>query len=438
MTLKRLLLSRGVVLALVASLTAMMAVASLVPQSFTTPAEAMAGWRAAHPVLGAAAAALGLHRVYSHPLFAALLVLALSALGHSTLDQFRAALRRTRPDGPLAGGTAVDLPGDVDAVARELRSRGYLTLRRAGAGRLMVRHPWGYWGNFLLHAGLATVVAASTLIGLTQQRGAVHLVEGETFRPGEPWFEEDNGLAARPLVLPFSVRLDHLRYRFWPTYGLESATSTLSLLKPGRAAAVVKVGINDLQRVDGLSIYQGAEMGHAFRVEVRRGDRVEATTLLVEHPTSPERAGANEFRGVLPSGEVLRAKYWVDADRRSFEAFNPLLVVRVDGPAGVVGETQLRPGTAGDAGPYRFRLEKVGVWTRLFFVRVSGMAGVFAGFFVIALGGVLHYFTPPREAALARTEGGTRMTWRAARFAPFYADEHQEICDSLAPGGARG
>jgi len=145
--------------------------------------------------------------------------------------------------------------------------------------------------------------------------------------------------------------------------------------------------------------------------------------------------GANEFRGLLPGGELLRAKYLVDADQRSFETFNPLLVLRVDGPAGSLGEARLRPGTAAEIGPYRVRLEKVSLWARLFFANVTGIGGVFAGFAVIALGGVLHYFTPPREAALAATERGTtRLAWRAARFADFYADEYDAIRAAVTPG----
>ncbi len=426
MTLKRLLLSRGVVLALVASLAGLMVVASLVPQSFMTPSDRMAEWRAGHPALAGVVAATALDRVYTHPVFAALLVLALVALGYSTADQLRTALRRSRARDAVSGGVVVELPATVETVARALRSRGYLTVRREVAARVLVKHPWGYWGNLLFHGGLATVVAASTVIGVTQQRAALHLVEGEAFRPGGRWFAEQNGVAARRLVLPFSVRLDHLQVRFWPTYGLESATSTLSILRP-EGEATVKVGINDLQRVHGIRIYQGAELGHAFRVEAREGDHSRILVLLVQHPPSPDVPGENEFRDVLPGGEVLRARYWVDAGQRSFEDFNPLLALRVDPPGGSAGEVRLRPGTSGEAGPYRFHLEKVSLWTRLFFVKVRGMAGVFAGFFVVALGGVLHYFTPPREAVLAETPAGTRMVWRAARFASFYADEVEEI-----------
>lgn len=439
MTLKRLLLSRGMVLAIVVSLTAMMVLASLVPQSFMTPAARLEEWRVEHPALAGVVAALGLHRVYTHPVFAALLVVALTGLGYSSVDQFRAALRKLRPRGAPAGGAVVELPVAIETVAGVLRSRGYLRVRGDGAERLLVRHPWGYWGNFLFHGGMATVVAASTLIGVTQQRGALHLVEGETFRPGGPWFAEENGVAAPRLVLPFSVRLDHLQYGFWPTYGLRSATSTLSLLRPGVGTTTVKVGINDLQQVQGLRIYQGAELGHAFRLEVRAGDRSQTLVLLIQHPPTPDAPGTNEFRDVLPGGEVLRARYWVDADRRSFEDFNPLLVLRVDAHGGSLGEARLRPGTTGDAGPYRFRLEKMSLWTRLFFVRVTGIAGVFAGFLVIALGGILHYFTPPREAVLLETgAGATRMVWRAARFASFYTDEVEDICAAVTPGGTRG
>jgi len=77
------------------------------------------------------------------------------------------------------------------------------------------------------------------------------------------------------------VRLEHLEYDFWPTLGLKSVTSTLALLRTGAPPSTVKVGISDLQRVDGIRIYQGAELGHAFRLDVQAGGKGQVVTLLI-------------------------------------------------------------------------------------------------------------------------------------------------------------
>jgi cytochrome c biogenesis protein len=435
---KRLLLSRVTAVTLIASITFLMVVASVVPQAFMTPPAELAAWRAAHPALAAGVSALGLDHLYGSPLFAVPLLLALAALLTSGAEQLRVAVRRSRGRGGITGGAILETRLPPEDVSRILRSRGYLPVRDEGGERVLVRHPWGHWGNVLLHVGLATVVASSAVIGLTQQRGAVHIVEGATFPSGGPWFSEENGIAARPLVLPFAVRLDHLDLGFWPTYGLRSAVSTLTLIHPGRPPVPLKVGINDIQDVDGITVYQGVEVGHAFRVEVTEGERSRALDLLIPHAGTPHDPGSNEFRDVIPGGSI-RARYWVDADRRSFQDFNPVLILNVYGPGGYVGDATLRPGIAAEVGPYRIRLEKVTLWTRLFFVRITGIWGVFAGFAVIALGGALHYFTPPREALLQGTpDGGTRVAWRAARFHDFYADELDEIRIALQTGGARG
>jgi hypothetical protein len=433
---KRLLLSRGFVLTLLAALTALIVVASLLPQSFLTSPDDLATWARAHPVLARAAAGLGLHHVYTHPAFTGALLLAVVALCLSTGEQVRAALRRVSRGG-APGGARIESDRTPDEVLRTLRARGYLALGGGAGARRLVRQPWGYFGNTLLHGGLTVAVAASAYIGVTQQRGLVHLLEGDTHRVGGPWFVEENGVGASRLVLPFSVRLDHVALRSGPSSAVESAVSTLTLERAGAPRRSVRVGIGDLQEVDGVTIYQGAELGHAFRVVISSGDRDVVRTLLVRHPATPDEEGTNEFRGLLPGGEVLRAKYLVDADRQSFEQFNPVLFLRVDGPGGdAAGQAELRPGTSATAGAYGLRLEKVSVWTRLVFVRAPGMAGVFAGFFIIALGGVLHYFTAPREATLEeRGPGATLVTWRAARFASFYAEELDELRAALARGG---
>jgi hypothetical protein len=437
-TLKRLLLSRGTVLAIIGGLTALITLASLVPQGFMTPADELVRWRAAHPLLGAVVVALGLGHVYTHPAFTGLLVLAVTALVLSAVEQLRIAVRRTFPRAPpSAAGAPLEVCAPVESVARALRSRGFVELRHPAGGRFLVRHPWGHWGIFLLHAGLVTVVSSSAFIGVTQQRATLHLVEGETHGRGGPWFAEEYGLAATRLVLPFSVTLDHLEYRFWPTHGLERVTSTLSLRQPGRPPETVRVSISDLQLVDGIRIYQGSELGHAFEVTIDGERPGTPITLLVPHPATPEEAGRNEFR-VLPGDDVLQAKYFVDAERRSFDVLNPVLHLRVERHGASLGEATLRPGTSGAIGPYAFRLERVRVWTRLFFVRLSGIAGVFVGFLVIALGGALHFFTPPREAWLAPSgPATTHLFWRAARFPAFYAEELDAIRAGLGKGVPR-
>lgn len=439
MTLKRALLSRGSVVGLVAPLAAMMVAATLVPQAFLTSAPDLAAWREAHPALAPLAEALGLHRVYTHPVFLALLAMALLGLLLSAVDQLRAALRRTRGVGCTAGAEAVVVAGELEAVARALRARGYLTVRRGPEERALVRQPWGYWGNSLLHAGLALAAAASLVVGATQQRGALHLVEGEMRLPARPWDEEENGVAASRLVLPWSVRLDHVEYRHRPEGGLESAGATLSLLRPGAPPERLRVGINAMGSVDGVTVYQSADLGHAFAVALEAGSAGETVTLLLPHPATPADAGRNDFPRLLPGGDLLRAKYLVDAAGRSFDDFNPVLFLRVERAGAPLGEAELRPATSAAIGPYRFRLDGLVPWARLFFVRIRGVGGVFAGFLVIALGGVLHYFTAPREVVLSRDAGGgTRLAWRAARFTAFYEEERDELLASLRSGGPRG
>jgi hypothetical protein len=91
----------------------------------------------------------------------------------------------------------------------------------------------------------------------------------------------------------------------------------------------------------------------------------------------------------------------------------------------------LRQGESGMLGGKEVRLLEVRDWTRLIFVRLYGIEGVFAGFLLIVLGAALIYCLPPREAWLEENEGKIRLSWRSARFAKLYREELEILTDSM-------
>ena len=211
--------------------------------------------------------------------------------------------------------------------ARRIRTAGYLRVS-AGDGVRYLRHPWGLWGNCLLHVGMLVVIASSLWIAVTQQRGLLQLVEGETFLPAQPWASTEKGLLAKDLVLDESVRLDRLSYVFWPTYGVKTVASTITFLQNDMLPATRTVEINSILGFHGLSIYQGIDFGHAFYVEVTDASgRKEVFQLLINHQVTPDKPSYNDFADVLGDGKLLRAKYFVDEEKRSLTRENPLITI---------------------------------------------------------------------------------------------------------------
>lgn len=432
--LKRLFLSRNTISALILLTLATVTIGGFVPQAFITNPEELERWRTVYPAAARAAGLLGLHHIYTTTGFALILSAVFVSLSLSCIEQFHSSLRLMR-QGDLRQGEneAFDTPLSIETVQERLRGYGFRPVGSATGISRYVRHPWGYWGKFLFHLGLVITIVASLLIALTQQRAMLKLTDGESFRPGQPWHLSERGLLASELKLGDTVRLKGVEYEFWPNAGLRRLESSLLFTPPAGEQVSRKVMINSILFHRGVRIYQDSRFGHSFHLTVTMPDgRVEQRLVELPHPTSPEQAGYGEFPNVLAQGTVLRLKYVVNDTRTSFVPANPTLSLRIDAGKTPLGTLSLKQGQEGSVGPYRFRLVSYGTWSQLIFVKLFGIEAVFLGFIVICGGGILHYFTPPREVTVRTAPGsGCLVGWRAARFADFYRDELELLRQGL-------
>lgn len=439
---KRALLSRSVVICLILASLLAIALAASIPQSFLASPEKMLAWQSDHPLLARWSELLGLHHVYTHPAFALVLAGVTISLLLSARNQIVASWQRTFSADPVQGDAeSFIVRRTPEESVHILASNGYVRVGVSAAGSLrMVRHPWGYWGNALLHLGMAVTIIASLFIALTRQQGVIQLAEGAIQHPGHPLLKEEHGLLAKPLVLPYALELDRISYRFRPDHSLQQVASTITFLSDDGKRETDTVEINRILFHKGIRLYQGGELGHAFFVGVSDptgGERI--FHLQIRHPEAPDKPSYNDFENLLGDGSVVRAKYFVDAAGKSFYRVNPLLILRVDSRGRELGRLPLQVGGDGAIGPYRFRLIGFAPWSRLIMVNITGMPVIFFGFFIICLGGVLHYFTPPREAVVRRTAGGgSEVGWHAPRFAGLYRDELTILKKALEGGDEDG
>lgn len=431
---KRFFLSRTTIICLIILALTAVSLSALIPQSFLTSSEKMLAWQTAHPFAERLSKLFGLHRIYTHPAFAVVLGGVAISLALSTWNQFLTAWRRTfSPERGISGDESFPVPGTAADSCRTLAAKGYYRLGGTSEEMLLVRHPWGYWGNTLLHLGMMVTIAAALFIALTQQRGVIQLAEGTIRHSAEPLLMEEHGLLAKPLLLPQALRLDRIEYSFGPNHAVRRVASTLSFLSDSGTGETKNVEINRILTHRGIRYYQGVEFGHAFFVEVTSNTAInQLYQLQIQHPETPDKPGYNDFQNLLGDGCLVRAKYWVDAERKSFDNVNPLLTLRLDCRGEEVGQLPIKTGGEGSIGPYKFHLRAVAPWSRLIVVNLSGMPGIFLGFFIICLGGVLHYFTTPREAWVCSTTAGeTGICWRATKFAGFYQEELASLKKTL-------
>jgi len=425
--------ARRTSLGLIILLAALMYISTLIPQEIDSTPATIEVWRRAHEWLLWLVDSVNLHRIYSQPWFSVTILFAALSLGVSSFDQLTSA-RRKLSSTSIASGEEL-----AESVTKQLfvdvaQSHGYRLIRTFSNEQLkFVRNPWGYFGVMMLHLGMTLTIAVSLYVSLTGRQGAVILVEGELRDNRKSWDGSEHGMLSSPLKLPGSIRLDKVRVVFDGKNQPTDVISDISISDQTGKTESLTTSVNRISRYKGLRIYHASQYGDAFSVIFTDKSGTEYTEKIsAQQPVSLEKAGYSSPFRVAWSPYQFGVKYFADADRKSMSSGNPQLVVRMLNGEKEVARTALTTGYPGMLSEYRIRLVKVEKWTKLIIVDIKGMSAIFAGFFIVMLGGLIHFMTPPRELIGVRQSDGTyRVYWRAIAFKDFYGDERDGIAQVL-------
>ena len=435
---KQFITARRVSLGLILFLAGLMYLSTLIPQGIDATPEKIEAWRRVHSGLVWLVDVCNLHSIYSQPWFAASILFAALALAISSYDQLLIARKKLYSTGISSAEEVAE--GITDPCFRSVaRSHRYRILRTGGDRQLkFVRSCWGYFGNLLLHIGMALVITMSLFVALTSRQGALILVEGEQRDSRQPWNASDHGLLASPLKLPGAIRLDQVRLRFDEKQQPVEVFSDISVSDESGGIKSMTASINRTLHYHGMRIYHAAQYGNAFSVTfTEKSGASHAETIAAQQPMSLTKAGYSDEFGVIWSPYLLSAKYYADSDRKSMQSTNPELVLRLTRGDKEIARTTLRKGTSGMLGGYRVQLNGVRRWSKLIIVESSGMPLVFAGFTIIKLGGLMHYMTPARELiGIRQQDGSYRVYWKALSFREFFVEERDEVAAELRKGSA--
>lgn len=424
--LKRLFLSRKTVLILILLILFSVLLAYIIPQRFYSIPENIEKWQQSNPSLAPFVIRFGLDHVYTTPWFAALLFIFLITLSISAFQQIKVSFKKTFSGVMPSGGNEFKKVDEVK-VSTAIKEEGYLRMAGGPDWQKFVKYPWGYWGNVFLHLGIIITIASSLLIVLTEKRGLIYIYEREVHMPADKWTAKENGMLSENFVLPYAVRLEIVKTEFWDTDELKQLTSVLSFISEQGRSEQRTVAINQVMNYRGLNIYQQNRFGSAFFVEIADDKGfVNNSILQIESPQQRDKAGYGNFM-IEGVPNLLKAKYFADAEKRSIDSNNPLLTLRLADKEKIIGEVSLKKGESGKLGPYTVRLADVLKWSGIIFADTTGMPGIFIGFFIIIIGSSIIYFMPPREIYLRRSDGGLFLLFRAGRFEDLHKEEFERI-----------
>lgn len=427
---KHFLLSRKTILSLVVLILSTIVTGYVFPQRFSTSTAGLEQWRQIHHFWSPWVDRIGLDHVYSTPWFALLLFTFLFSLILSSIDQIKISIRKTFGKGisfsPAGQQRVFETSLPEDEVIWVMKREGYFRVADNHEYSRFIKHPYGYWGNVLLHLGMVIAIASSLVIVLTQQRGVIKLVEGEMFPAGSKWGIEDNGMLAGRLILPDAVRLDSITPEFWETDDLKQLTTEFSFIDSELQVKNFKVSINQMLYYKGIRVYQ-QYFGAAFFLEFtdKEGRTIQSLFLLDNPPRRDEVSYAHFTVKGIPY--TIKTKYFADAEKKTMNSRNPLFVLRLIDRNNIIGEVSLRVGESGAIGNYTIRLVNVSMWVGLIFTVITGMPGIYLAFFIIILGGGINYFTPPREFVIRRIADCILVSWKGSRFDSLYKNEYERV-----------
>ncbi len=424
---KRFFLSRKTVISLIALILFAVFLSYAIPQRMSVPALTLQKWQEANPSLARITDLCGLDHLYTTPWFAVLLGLFFLTLCLSSIQQFSIARQKTFRLLLPAAVNWVSVSSDVDEIKKTMKKNGYLKCTKSNGAMRFVKQPWGYWGNFMLHFGILIVIVSSLLLVITQKRGVLALVENEINVPGTQWLIEERGVLTKSFILPKAVVLNRVMPEFWENDNLKGLRSSMRFVDQQGRYEQLELGINEIVEYMGITIYQSQRFGKAFYVELKNVLGEKRIILLpIENPAKRNVAGYGDFRfNSIPF--FVRAKFYADAEKKSMSGENPLLVMRFMDRERLIGELSLKVGESGKIGPFTASLLETAGWSGIIFTDITGMPGIFFGFFIIIVGGGLIYFTPPREFYIKKEDGTLFIAWKATRFENFYMDEFERI-----------
>jgi len=362
---------------------------------------------------------LGLDSVVASWWFRVLIAVAALQLATVTAMVARRDIRRlARARGPASREGFAVL--DSGALARTLRSSGYLRTRHTAATARYIKHPWGYAGPTLLHGGMLLAACGVLAVTLTQSAGLLQLVEGQSVAAGTALQAPRRGPLGREPMLGDRLTLERIDARFWENGEPKSYTGSL-VLDGASGVTLLSVTTNQPRTVSGVRYYQEQRVGYAFFATITRGSEVIKQRIELLQPPSATEASYADY--ALSDGTLLRTKCMVD----EASGGEPTLVLRLVRDGETVAEESVADGATAKLDDTTVSVDAVARWAVITIERSYGYSVLFSSFFIIFLGAMLIYGAPPREITLTRGEGAVRADWHATRFTEAFASERERL-----------
>ncbi|GAB4253917.1 MAG: cytochrome c biogenesis protein ResB [Thermoleophilia bacterium] len=457
--------SRDLALGLMAGLTLIVALGSLLPQKLRSDPAVYAEWKVTLPGLVAVLEALGMDDVYSSPVFFGLTGLLALNLGFCTVEQVKRARRRLvrRIDAPRrevvrrqpesvwipASGNPGHLAG---RLAEALRKEGY-RVGRVGASSLEARRRWwGYLGLPAFHVALLVIMAGALLATLGRSGGYVELAEGQGFENlPRSYLSYASGPLADSPEGDWAVRLDDFTAGFYDNGQIQTRESRITVFAgedgPGETHLLSS---SHPVEVSGYRVYQTANFGWVALVRLDRpagqgGDGLVFTRLVEDPEVGRDATGAppDDLDAALDDPDAALGRVYSARTTPPGTSYSLELEIREDEPGLLVhaslkdGQSEIFSGvvTPGQEvslpGGETLTFAEMRQWTGLRVTRTPGVELVWVGAAGALLGLLVHYLVVPERLVLFGEEGGYWLGGRRQCYQAAFSERFEVLAARL-------
>ncbi|MEI6207992.1 MAG: hypothetical protein WCP20_14515 [Desulfuromonadales bacterium] len=429
MKLPKFITARSTVIVLFTAISVALLAASSIPQRSALGGKTPAWVEKLPASLHGVSDLLGLDYIVGSGWFASLVALFWLSLLVSTISQYTATrIVAGRIPAMTLPHESIRLDIPLSAFTNLAHAVGYQLAGSADDVHRYVKNRTGYWGNFLLHVGLVTVVFFSLVYVLTQHRVLIRLTGQEIVRLTPANVQELHGVLPLRQKLPYSVVLKALEPRFWANDKLEYLSSELYFTdQAGGEPQRVDIAVSDKSKYGPYIVYQANAYGRAFDLEFEsaRGE-ILRERLFLPYPPGRDVAGYGEMT-VSGTDFVLKGKFYADAERKTMKPNLSPLTLRLFRGKDLLGEAAIAPGGRAQLGPLTVRCSQSEWWTDILLDGTRGTAGIFTGFALILAGVLCSYCLVPREIIVWESDGAIYVQHIARRFTQFYREEFDDI-----------
>jgi cytochrome c biogenesis protein ResB len=431
--LRTILLKRQAALLLMGCLGCLSLISLFVPQVRDTTWAENEFWYLAHPVIATIARTLELDHVFTSLAYLGLAGTMLVSLSFASVQLYRR--RRvdqvsTRPDVNETNysqfsSVRIAAGESIEPAIDKLVAHGYRVDRISADRMIATKHFWASWGTLLLHLGMIAVISVSVVYVLTERRGFVQLIEGDTFfgQHGE-FLAQEQG----PWISPFKPELDISLVNLAPTYYASGELMSLvSTVRIGNSSsmALALIGINAPHELNGLKVYQSTSFGKTVCLLSSGNGRTEPIYYSLDRPTKP--GGAYVGQSDLPTTAYLIDLSLVD------DASVPTLHLKIEEGIHIAFDGTLKKGESATFEGRTLTFKGIRMWSGLIVTETYGVTFVFVGFVLILIGLAMTYIFPVREFVIDICRDQEAVTLLvggvARREKALFAEEYREVVD---------